>query len=118
VRSIEPLGLNDLRDGEFPQPQCLRLAWAAQASLGKGLSREQRDDIRTGLGERADAHDLECHIRDASPEEVREAVFSFDRDVPSHFVVDILIEGQSWKRFTRDPAARVGTESTSLREDR
>ena len=118
LRSIEPLGLNDLRDGELPQPQCLRLAWVAEASSGKGLSRQQKDDIRTGLGERAAARDLECHIRDASPEEVREAVLSFDRAVPSHLVDDILIDGQSWKRFIRDPAARVGTESTLPREDR
>jgi hypothetical protein len=31
---------------------------------------------------------------------------------------DILIEGTSWKRVTRDPAARIGTESTLPRENR
>jgi hypothetical protein len=115
-RSVERLGLDDLRDGEFPQPQCLRLAWAAGAGSGKGLSRQQKDDIRDRLGERADARDVECHIRAASREDVPQAVLSFARAIPSHLVEDILIDGRSWRGFGRSRAARTDASSARSRE--
>jgi hypothetical protein len=117
VRSVEPLGLNDLRDGELPQPQCLRLAWAAGVSSKKSLSTQQMEDIRTRLGERAGARDLECHIWDASEEDVHEAALGFDQVIPSDLVDDILIDGKSWKRLKPGPAARRGTECTLTGED-
>jgi hypothetical protein len=114
-RSVERLGLDDLRDGEFPQPQCLRLAWAAGAGSGKGLSRHQKD-IRDRLGERADARDVECHIRAASREHVRQAVRRFARAIPGHLVEDILIDGRSWREFGRSRAARTDAGSARSRE--
>jgi hypothetical protein len=98
-RSVERLGLDDLRDGEFPQPQRLRLAWAAGAGSGKGLSPQEKDDIRTRLGNRADARDVECHIRVASREDLRQSVLSFAGAIPGHLVEDILIDGRSWRGF-------------------
>ncbi len=117
ARSVERLGLDDLRDGEFPQPQFMRLAWAAGAGLGKGLSRQEKDDIRDRLGERADARDVECHIRAASPEGGRQAALTLGRAIPDHLVEDILIEGQSWKGLGRDLAARTGTGLALPREE-
>jgi hypothetical protein len=101
VRSAERLGLDDLRDGELPQPQYLRLAWAGEGRSPKGLSRQQKDDIRNRLAERAEARDLECHIRNASGEDIRLAVLGFDQAIPGDLVDDILIDGKSWKGFSR-----------------
>ncbi len=49
-RSVERLGLDELRDGELRQLRRLRLAWAAGGGSGKGVGRRQQDDIRDRLG--------------------------------------------------------------------
>jgi hypothetical protein len=101
VRSVEPLGLDDLRDGELPQPRYLRHTWSAQGRTPKGLSLEQKEEIRKTLAERADARDLECHIRNVSGQDIRLAVLGFDQAIPGYLVEDILIDGKSWKEFSR-----------------
>jgi hypothetical protein len=59
------------------------------------------EEIRKTLAERADARDLECYIRNASGHDIRQAVLGFDHAIPGYLVEDILIDGKSWKEFSR-----------------
>jgi hypothetical protein len=97
ARSLDQLGLDDLRDGELPPPRYVRFIRAAQERAHKALSCQEREDIRSGLGDGAESRELECHIGDEGDEGGRDAALSFDRAVPGHLVDDILIGGRSWK---------------------
>ena len=97
ARSLDQLALDDLRDGGLPPPRYVRFLRAAQERATKALSRQEREDIRSGLGGRGG------HARPGAPHRGRGrrggrlAALSFERAVPGHLVDDILIGGRSWK---------------------
>jgi hypothetical protein len=62
ARSLDPHALDDLRDGELPPPRYVRFLRAAQERAKQALSCQEREDIRSGLGDGADTRDLERHI--------------------------------------------------------
>ena len=97
ARSLDQLALDDLRDGELPPPRYVRFLRAAQERAKQALSCQEREDIRSGLGDGADTRDLERHIGGEADEGGRLAALNFGRAVPRHLVDDILIGGRSWK---------------------
>ena len=54
ARSPDQLALDDLRDGGLPPPRYVRFIRAAQERAQQALSYQEREDIRSGLGDGAD----------------------------------------------------------------
>ncbi len=79
----------------------------------KALSCQEREDIRCGLGEGAEARDLECHVGGAGEAGARAAALGFALAVPRHLVEDILIGGLSWDELG-GPAVAPGRRADGL----
>jgi hypothetical protein len=120
ARSLDQPGLDDLRDGGLPPARYVRHVRAAQGRANKALSCQEREDIRGGLGEGADARDLECYVGGAGEGGVRAAALGFALAVPRHLVENILIGGRSWDELGgpavtpgRLAAAGLGSEGSA-----
>jgi hypothetical protein len=102
-------GMDDLRNGELPQPYYIQrlvgiegrgLTEEERIAVGhsvKDISREKRERLKEKCGDKAMSRHVELTIYGPAALDRNGIVAGLERKIPGELLEDILIEGVSWK---------------------